>query len=205
MHGSDTKLAKIDHPIVWEKGHQQCIAQQINIQASNWNTGNILLIEGTRSYPTIPPSRSFAEIRVVLPVLVSLVAWLLLQPAQAPDLRESWRWLDGAGWGWWRSMLRCAPGFYTIAAGAITLGRAREQRAAQESRFELWPLEASCQPSASPPPTAAYLPWCAICNILNFCMPILSGHYLVILHPIPSGKMKMQLFPPFRICFRITK
>ena len=199
MHGSDTKLAKIDHPIVWEKGHQQCIAQQINIQASNWNTGNILLIEGTRSYPTI---QKFCRDKSRI---TSLVAWLVLHPAQAPDLRESWRWLDGAGWRWWRSMLRCAPGFYTIAAGAITLGRAREQRAAQESRFELWPLEASCQPSASPPPTAAYLPWCAKCNILNFCMPILSGHYLVILHPIPSGKMKMQLFPPFRICFRITK
>lgn len=38
---------------MWQKFHQQCIAQQINSQASNWNTGNILLIEGTRSYPTI--------------------------------------------------------------------------------------------------------------------------------------------------------
>ena len=106
---------------------------------------------------------------------------------RSPDPRESWWWLAGWWWWWWRSMLRCAPGFYTIAAGAITLGRAREQRAAEESRFELWALEASCQPSASPPPTAAYLPSCAICNTSRFYMPVLSGHHLVILHPSPSS------------------
>ena len=155
---------------MWQKFHQQCIAQQINSQASNWNTGNILLIEGTRSYPTI---QKFCRDKSRI---TSLVAWLVLHPAQAPDLRESWRWLDGAGWGWWRSMLRCAPGFYTIAAGAITLGRAREQRAAQESRFELWPLEATCQPSPSPHR-----------GILTL---IRSMQYIQV-----EGKMKIQLFP----------
>ena len=130
-----------------------------------------------RSYPT---SQKFCREKTRI---TSLVAWLLAAPCALLIRGKA-----GGGWlGWWRSMLRCAPGFYTIAAGAITLGRAREQRAAEESRFELWALEASCQPSASPPPTAAYLPWCAICNTLRFYMPVLSGHYLVILHPSPSS------------------
>ena len=132
---------------MWEKGHQQCIAQQINSQASNWNTGNILLIESTRSYPTIPPSRSFAEIRVVLPVWLHDWCCTLRRLLICGKAGGGWMVLAGDGEG----QCSAAPRVFT----QLLLAQLRwaAQRAESRGGEQIWivtaggELPAQCQPS----------------------------------------------------------
>ena len=122
-------------------------AQQINSQASNWNTGNILLLESTRSYPTIPPSRSFAEIRVVLPVW--LHDWCC-------TCAGSWSAGKLAVAGWcWLAMVKVnaplRPGFLHNCCWRNYAGP--RQRAESSTGEQIWivtaggELPAQCQPS----------------------------------------------------------
>ena len=155
---------------MWQKFHQQCIAQQINSQASNWNTGNILLIESTRSYPTIPPSRSFAEIRVVLPVLVSLVAWLLLHLRRLLICGKAgggWMVLAGDGEG----QCSAAPRVFTqllLAQLRWAAPESREQHRRADLNCDRWRRAASPVPALPPPrhtyPDAQYaIYWTFVC------------------------------------------